>query len=131
MEKIDSVKKFLLKKNEILREFLETDVDLVPPSQIVEIPLTKKLDTSSSYNMCPYCVFFRGNSDDDSCSECPMYIAGNSCIAVPRGNSTFRKISSLILIKLGIQQSGIDNVPLISELIDNFNENYNFNKKDK
>ena len=130
MEKIDSVKKFLLKKNEILREYLETDIDLTPTSQIVEVPLTEKLDASSSYGMCPYCVLFRGNSND-SCGECPMHLAGNSCLELPLCDTSFGHISILIVIKTLNRDSGIEDVPLISELVDNFNENYNFNKNDK
>jgi hypothetical protein len=65
---------FIRRKNNILREYLGLNFDLVPPEQIVDIPATKRLYIDNVARSCPYCVEFEGD-----CDLCPMAIAKNQC----------------------------------------------------
>jgi len=68
---------FLKKKNQILREYLGLNFDLVPEEQMINVPF-KELSNETSAGGCPYCVEYL-NAITAECTGCPMTLAGNSC----------------------------------------------------
>jgi hypothetical protein len=69
-----TVSEYLRRKNNILREYLELDFDLIPEEQIREVEQSEL--GFDVFGACPYCnVHNRLNS----CEGCPMYDAGNDC----------------------------------------------------
>lgn len=76
-DKIDSIEKYLIKKNEIIKRYI--DVDLIPKNQIEDIELTYEqyLEFQPEHRTtrwsCPYCIVNR------NCFTCPMWKAGNDC----------------------------------------------------
>ena len=71
LKPIMSVKEYIKKKNEILKE--HTGITLVPEDQITNPELLTKLNMGLDRFFCPYCVLY-------SCYECPMSKAGNECM---------------------------------------------------
>jgi len=72
---------FFKKKNEILRETLGLNFDLVPSYQMINIPF-KELSIDRPSTSCPYCLEYNNEDTDveELCSKCPMFLANNSCL---------------------------------------------------
>ena len=86
---------FFKSKNKILRETLGLDFDLVPESQMVDVPFVE-LSTESGAHSCPYCMVFL--KLDKICDYCPMAKAGNKCV---HQSSTWTKYCDKIVSKSG------------------------------
>lgn len=72
------VSTYIRRKNDILREHLGLDFDLVPEPQIEEVP-KRHLSNTTSESSCPYCHIF--NSTYTDCEGCIMDTADNACVA--------------------------------------------------
>ena len=67
---------FMKSKNQILREFIGIDFDLIPETQMEVVPFIK-LSNDLSTNSCPYCKEYLRSSN--SCYQCPMDNGNNNC----------------------------------------------------
>ncbi|MFA7029976.1 MAG: hypothetical protein WC179_06885 [Candidatus Cloacimonadaceae bacterium] len=68
-----TVIEYMKRKNEILKEYIGIDFDLIPENQLAECEKIRLYDTSMG--SCPYCLVYA----DNDCIECPMANAGNNC----------------------------------------------------
>ena len=68
-----TVIEYMKRKNEILKEYMGIDFDLVPENQLAECKKVRLYDTS--LGSCPYCRVYENNE----CIGCPMANAGNEC----------------------------------------------------
>ena len=81
---------FLKRKNKILREHLGLTFDLVPESQLTDVPF-RWLSIATVADSCPYCQEYLQN-EGNNCKGCPMDEAGNNCIS--KEDSTWKRYAN-------------------------------------
>jgi Tfp pilus tip-associated adhesin PilY1 len=116
--------KYLKKKNKILKKV--TGLTLVPKEQLKNVKLKEPLyvgEVLDDVSICPYCVLYM---KDSSCTECPMYKAGNSCVFSP--NNTYAAVLKE-LHDLGYECIG--SVPKIRKLVEKFNKEFEKKRRKK
>lgn len=79
---------YIEKKNAILEK--HTGLILVPKGQIQEVEFSGELSLFVDMGACPYCSTFYGKDGIETCKDCPMYKANNTCFD---GESTYSIMS--------------------------------------
>ena len=115
-----TVTEYIKRKNKII--FDEIGVILVPKSQIAECEQWE-LNMHSDADMCPYCLVYNQDGEEDNCEGCPMFDAGNSCDSGDWDN-TWREVCK----ELKMEDRGtyyIYNYPKFHQKLENLVNQYN------
>jgi len=111
------ISEYLRKKNDLMKEAIGEDIDLIPESQIEECKQVP-LNAGSDVGCCPYCHVHYDSLYD--CPSCPMAKAGNCCIAYSRIQPSYRMVKQVIRNKCDYQ--GINEVPGMGTLVEQYNK---------
>lgn len=105
-----SVKKFIKKKNKIIKKIVGFNV--TPKKQIKNIE-AKELNMFNYH--CPYCAIYNKSGD---CTGCPMDAAGNTC---SNTGGTWDKAYKMVCDEKG---EGPNHLPKMKKLIKKFNKQF-------